>query len=104
MIHRPGRRASRRETEVDDVSVLDDVFLPFEPDLAVIAALRHRASGDERVVADDFSPDESAGDVAVDLAGGELRGGAARNRPGATLVLADGEERDVAKQIVTGAD
>ena len=28
----------------------------------------------------------------------------ARNRPGAALVLADGEERDVAEQIVAGAN
>ena len=43
-------------------------------------------------------------DVAVDFAGRELRGGAARNRPGAALVLADREERNVAEQIVAGAD
>ena len=40
----------------------------------------------------------------MDLAGRELRRRAARNRPGAALVLADGEERDVAEQIVAGAD
>ena len=43
-------------------------------------------------------------DVGVDLAGGHLRDGAARNRPGAALVFADREERHVAEQIVGRAD
>ena len=40
----------------------------------------------------------------VDLAGGFLRRRSARNRPRAAFVLADGEERHVAEQIVGGAD
>ena len=40
----------------------------------------------------------------VDLAGRHLRRRAARDRPRAALVLADGEERDVAEQVVAGAD
>ena len=59
----------------------------------------------KRVVADDLGADEAARDVAVDLAGGvELRWRAAADRPGAAFVLADGEERNVAEQIVAGAD
>ena len=58
----------------------------------------------ERVVADDLGADEAARDVAVDLAGRELGRRAARNRPGAALVFADGEERNVAEQIVAGAN
>ena len=64
---------SCREAEVDDVAVLDDVLLALEPHLAVIAAGGHRAARDERVVADDLGADEPARDVAVNLAGGELR-------------------------------
>ena len=99
-------RAARSggEAEVDDVAVLDDVLLAFEPDFAVIAAGGHRAARDQRVVADDFGADEAARDVAVNLAGGELRRRAARDRPGPALVLADGEERDVAEQVVARAD
>src|SRR5258708_10715091 len=95
---------SRREAEVDDVAVLHDVFLAFEADFAVVAAGGHRTARDERIVADDFGADEAARDVAVDLAGGELRRRPARNRPRAAFVLADGEERNVAEQVVAGAD
>ena len=40
----------------------------------------------------------------MDLAGREHRRGVARDRPRAALVLAHGEERDVAEQVVTGAN
>ena len=66
------------------------------------AAIEPRAIS--AIVADDLGADEAARDVAVDLAGRQLRRRAARNRPGAALVLADGEERNVAEQIVAGAD
>ena len=64
--------------EVDDVAVLDDVFLAFEADLAVFAARRHRSARDERVVGDHFGADEAALDVGVDFAGRLLRRRAAR--------------------------
>src|SRR6185295_11038240 len=92
------------EAEVDDVAVLDDVLLALEPHLAVLLARGHRAARHQVIVADDLGTDEAALDVAVDLAGGELRRRIARDRPGAALVLADGEERDVAEQVVAGAD
>ena len=56
------------------------------------------------IVGDDLGADESARDVAVNLAGRQLRRRAARNRPGAALVLADREKRNVAEQIVAGAN
>src|ERR1700731_3333766 len=89
-------RNLRGEAEVDDVAILHDVLLALEPDLAVIAAEGHRAPADQRVVADDFSADESPRDVGVDLAGREVRCRAPRDRPGAALVLPDREERDIA--------
>src|SRR5207244_2121427 len=95
---------SCREAEVDDVAILHDVVLALEADLAVIAARGHRSARHQRIVADDFGADEAARDVAVDFACGELRGRPARDRPGAAFVLADREERDVAEQIVAGAD
>src|ERR1700687_5860814 len=92
------------EAEVDDVAVLHDVLLALEPDFAVIAADGHRAPADQRVVADDLSTDESPRDVGVDFAGREMRCGAPRDRPGAALILPDGEERNIAEQVVAGAD
>jgi hypothetical protein len=80
------------EAEVDDVSVLHDVFLAFQPDLAVIAAGGHRPARHQRVVAHYLGADDAAGDVAVDLAGSELRLNPARDRPGAAFVFANGEE------------
>src|SRR6266480_4090980 len=96
--------SSRGKSEVDDVSVLDHVLLAFEADLAVIAARGHGAARDQMIVPDDLCADESPRDVAVNLAGGQLRRRPARNRPGAALVLADREKRDVAEQIVAGAN
>ena len=60
------------ETEVDDVRVLDDVLLAFEPDLAVIAAGGHRTPPGQGVIGDHLGADEATLDVAVNLAGGEL--------------------------------
>src|SRR5947208_10786911 len=75
------------KSKVDDVAVLDDVFLALETHLAVVAARRHRTARRERVVADHFRTDEAARNVAVDFARGQLRGGVARNRPRPALVF-----------------
>src|SRR5438094_7513264 len=83
---------SRGEAEVDNVAVLHDVILAFEPDLTAIAARGHRAARDQRIVADHFRANEPPRDVAVNLAGGELCGRVPRNRPRAALVVADREE------------
>src|SRR5262245_13203953 len=100
----PTGSPSCREPEVDDVAVLHEVIFAFEPHFAVIAAGRHRAARDEVIVADHFRPDESARDVAVNLARGELGRRAARYRPRAALVFADREERNIPEKIVTGTD
>src|SRR5947199_1421686 len=65
--------ASCRVAEVDDVPVLNDVFLPFEAHFSVVAAGCHRAARDQGVVAHHFRADEAARDVAVDFTGSELR-------------------------------
>src|SRR5258705_1539631 len=90
--------------EIDDIAVLDDVLLAFEADLAVFAAGLHRAARHQRIVGHHFPADEAPLDVPVDFAGPKLAGGGAGNRPGAALVLADGEEGDVAKQVVAGSN
>src|SRR3984957_16210550 len=95
---------SCREAEVDDVAVLDDVFLAFEPDFTVVAAPPDRAAGDQRFVGHDLGPDEATRDVAVNLTRRQLRRCSARDRPGAALVFADREERNIPEQIVAGPD
>src|SRR2546422_8907664 len=92
------------KSEIYDIAVLDDVLLAFEAHLAMVTAGSHRTAGNQRVVGNDFGADEPPGDVAVNLAGRQLCGRLARDRPGAALVLADGEERDVSEQVVAGAD
>src|SRR5438552_8429532 len=93
---------SRRKPEVDDIAVVNDIFLAFEAELAVLAARGHGSSRDQVIVADDFRADESASDVAVNLAGGELCRRSARDRPGAAFVLADRKERNIPEQVVAG--
>src|SRR5262245_14707313 len=53
------------EAIVDDVAVLDDVVLPFEPELPRLPALRLGAELDEVVERHHLGPDEAALDVAV---------------------------------------
>src|SRR5262245_12858052 len=62
-----GSATSGGETEVDDVAVVDDVLLPFEADLAVLAADRHRPSCGQCLVRHDLGADEPPLDVAVNL-------------------------------------
>src|SRR5438094_10179690 len=69
---------SRGEAEVDNVAVLHDVVIAFEPDLTAIAASGHRAARDQRIVADHFRANEAPRDVAVNTAGGEMSGNVPR--------------------------
>src|SRR4051812_32288174 len=98
------RMLSRRVAEIDHVAVEDDVLLALEAQLAVLAARAERAAREQVLVADDFGADEAALDVGVDFAGRELRRRVARNRPGAALVFAHREERDVAEEVVARAN
>src|SRR5687768_1333128 len=54
--------------EVDDVPVLHDVLLAFQPHLAMLLARRHRSAHGERVVGYDLGADEAALNIAVNLA------------------------------------
>ena len=59
--HEDGAHAhSGGVTEVDHVSVEDDVLLAFQPQLAVIATGGERLACQQVLVANDFRPDESA--------------------------------------------
>jgi hypothetical protein len=77
----------------DDVSVQHDIFLAFEPHLAMVATGGHRRR-DERI-GDDLGPDEAPGNIAAESRLRDLRLRVARNGPGAALVFAHGEERNM---------
>src|SRR4051794_21831592 len=94
----------RRMPEIDHVAVLNDVVLPLEAQLGVIAARGEGAPRQQVLVANPLRPDEPARDIAVDFPRREHGGRVAWNGPGAVLVLADGEKRDVAEKIVAGAN
>ena len=68
-----------RKAEVDDVPILNDVFLAFKANLAMVPAGGHRASADQGVVGNNLCPDEAALDVCMDLAGGVLSRRSTRN-------------------------
>ena len=90
--------------EVDDVAVLDDVFLALEPLQVPGLGLFEGAGGVEVVERGDLGADEALGEVGVDLAGGLDGGGPALEVPAADLGLAGGEERDDADRVVSLAD
>src|SRR5215472_10630235 len=81
---------SHVEAEVRDVPVLHDVVLALDAHLPLGLELRFRAGRLEVLDAVDLSPDEAALDVAVDLAGGLARDGAAADGPCAALVRPGG--------------
>jgi hypothetical protein len=89
---------------VNDVAVLDDVFLPFQAQLTGVATFCFAAELDEIVVGDDLGADETALDVTVDLAGGLDRGRSLADRPGAHFVLARRQEADQLEQRIGGLD
>ena len=95
---------SCRESEIDDVAILNDVLFALQSNFAVFATRRHGSAFDQPIEGHDLGADETARDVAVDLASRELCHRAPRNGPRAALVLADGEERNVTQQIVAGAN
>lgn len=82
------------EQEVSDVAILDDVCLPFEPQLARLAGLRQPTGLDQIVIAHDFGSDEATLDVRVDDASRFDGGRAGADRPGPTFIRPDGKERD----------
>jgi excinuclease ABC subunit C len=82
------------EQEVGNIAVLDDVGLPFEPQLARLAGLRQATGFDQIVIAHDFGSNEATLDVRVDHPGRLHGGRTGSDRPGTAFVRSDGEERD----------
>src|ERR1700694_1701933 len=87
--------------EVDDVAILHDVLLAFEPEFRVFLARAERPALQQYLARDDFRADEPALDVAVYFSCRQLSVRPARNRPRAVFIFAHREERNVAEQIVT---
>src|SRR4030095_2138600 len=77
---------------MDDVAILDDVFLALDPKLPGLPAAGLALELEEVADGDDLGADEAARDVAVDLPRRDLRPVAPPDRPGAHLVLTRGEK------------
>ena len=67
---------------MEDVAVLDQVFLAFGPHFAGILGAGFAAAGDEVVIGDGLGADEAMFEVGVDYAGGLRRPRLAADRPG----------------------
>src|SRR5690242_17296326 len=101
------RRAMTRldvEAEVHYVAVVHDVVLALEAHASRLAGALLAVAGDVIVVRDHFGADEAALEVGMDRSGGLRRGRADRHRPGAHFLLARGEVRLQAEQLVRGTD
>src|SRR5262245_63358918 len=79
-------RISDVEAEVEDVTVLDDVVLAFQAQLAGIARARLTIQRHVVVVGNGFGPDEALLEVGVDHAGGFRRPGVTMHRPSPSLL------------------
>src|SRR4029077_7328070 len=92
------------EAEVEDVPVLDDIFLSLGPHLAGFLGALLAAAGDEILIGDGLAADEAALEIRMDDAG-RLRGaGAAVDSPGPRFLRPHGEEGDEVEQLVARMD
>src|SRR5688500_15206160 len=98
------QRALDVEAEVEDVSILNDVFFAFLPHLPGFLCGLFTAKCDKAVIIDGFSPNKATLEVAMDGARRFRSLGIAVNRPGASLLRTDREEGDQVQQLVAGAD
>src|SRR5829696_2197713 len=99
----PERPSSARlhvEAELHDVAVGDLVVLALDAHLADLAGLGPRADGDQLLPVDHLGPDEAALEVRVDDPGALRRLPTGAERPRPALLLAGGEERAQAQQVV----
>ena len=92
------------EEDLQHVPVAHLVGLAFGAQAPVLACLGHRAERDEVLVRHGLGSDEALGEVRVDRPGRLDRRRSVRDRPGAALVRAGGQERDEAEQSVGQRD
>ena len=91
-------------TEVDDVAVLDDVFLAFQTLQMPGLGFLDRSGLEKVVVGGNFGADEALGEIGVDLAGGGNGCGAALQVPATHFRLSGREEGDDPDGVVGAAD
>src|SRR5690606_33280445 len=100
---RPGGKrsssASDVEPEMHHVSLLDDVLLAFETELARLLCALLAFVGDEVLVSDDLGANEPLLEVGVDHAGGLRRRRADADGPRADFLDARGEVSLQAEQL-----
>src|SRR4051812_42350825 len=75
------------KSEFDDVAILDDVFLPLDPQFAGFACFGKGSQLDQIVEMNRLGGDKSALEIGVDNARGGGRLIARADRPGARLVF-----------------
>ena len=92
------------ETEVGDIAILHHIVLALQTEQALVPGGGDGAAGLQILKGHDLGTDEAALDVGVDLAGGPGSLGAAGDGPGVDIVLAGGEEGNVAQQLMAGLD
>src|SRR5215207_6810304 len=86
--------------DVNNIAILDEVFLALQPELALCLRFIHGPKADEVFVRHYLRPNESALKISMDLTRRLLRGGAAFRLPGAHFILPHCEERLQLQQIV----
>src|ERR1700722_17298377 len=92
------------EAEQQHVTVLDDVLLALDAQLARVARAGLAVQRDVVVVSDRFAGDEAALEVLVYDGGGLWRFGTRGDGPGARFFRTAGEISDQPQQIVAGAN
>src|SRR5581483_9632102 len=90
------------EADLQDVAVLDLVVLALDAELPLFLGPGPRADREQLVPPDDLGPDEPPLEVGVDHAGALGGPGAGPERPGPALLVAGGEERPPAEEVVGG--
>jgi len=80
------------EEEGDDVTVLDDIFFPFQVQLPLLTGFGQAAAGYQAVEMNPFGANESFFHVGMYFSGGFYRRCTAFYRPGSHLVGGGGEK------------
>src|SRR5581483_4867602 len=96
------RSRSDVEADLQDVAVGHLVLLALDPELALLLGPVPGADRQQLVPPDDLGPDEAPLQVGVDDAGALRRLGPGPERPGPALLVARGEERAPAEEVVGG--
>jgi hypothetical protein len=92
------------EPDVQDISILNDVFFPFYPDEPFFPGRWHGPRGYKIVIGDDFCPDEPPLHVRMNSSGSLGYVGSARNGPGAKFRAYGRVKGDQMQKLITDPD